>query len=46
MIMPVVLMTILILVMGFYAEPFIEYSMRAAEQVMDKDTYIKAVFPE
>jgi multicomponent Na+:H+ antiporter subunit D len=46
MLLPVVLMTILILVIGFYAEPFIEYSMRAAEQVMDKDTYIKAVFAE
>jgi multicomponent Na+:H+ antiporter subunit D len=44
MILPVVLLSLLIVLMGVYAEPFIDYSMRAAEQLLDKQAYVKAVF--
>ena len=44
MVMPVLLLTLLILIMGLYAGPFIDYSMRAAEQLMDPQSYINAVF--
>jgi multicomponent Na+:H+ antiporter subunit D len=44
MIIPVLILTALILLMGLYAKPFIEYSMRVAEQLFDKQSYINAVF--
>jgi multicomponent Na+:H+ antiporter subunit D len=43
MILPVVLLTVLILLMGLYAKPFVDYSMRVAEQLFDKGAYINAV---
>ncbi|MFO7923105.1 MAG: proton-conducting transporter membrane subunit [Bacteroidales bacterium] len=43
MLMPVLLLTGIILLMGLYAGPFIDYSMRAAEQLMDKQGYINTV---
>jgi multicomponent Na+:H+ antiporter subunit D len=44
MTLPVLILTVLILLMGIWADPVIEYSMRAAEQVLDKEAYINAVF--
>jgi multicomponent Na+:H+ antiporter subunit D len=43
MILPIVLLTVLILLMGLYAKPFVDYSMRVAEQLFDKGAYINAV---
>ena len=44
MVIPVLLLTVLILLMGLYAGPFVDYSMRAAEQLMNPEAYINAVF--
>jgi multicomponent Na+:H+ antiporter subunit D len=44
MVIPVVLLTVLILMMGLYAGPFVEFSTRAAQQLMDSEGYINAVF--
>jgi multicomponent Na+:H+ antiporter subunit D len=41
---PVILLTVLILFLGLYAGPFVDYSVQAAEQLMDKQSYINAVF--
>jgi multicomponent Na+:H+ antiporter subunit D len=43
MLIPVVLLTLLIVLMGVYSEPFIDFSMRAAEQLLNKEAYINAV---
>lgn len=43
MIVPVLILTILVIIMGLYAKPFIEYSTRVAEQLLDKQSYIDAV---
>jgi len=43
MLIPVVLLTLLIVIMGVYSEPFIDFSMRAAEQLLNKEAYINAV---
>jgi multicomponent Na+:H+ antiporter subunit D len=44
MVLPVVLLTVLILSMGLWAGPFVDYSMRVAEQLLDSEGYINAVF--
>jgi multicomponent Na+:H+ antiporter subunit D len=43
-VLPVVLLTVLILSMGLWAGPFVDYSMRVAEQLLDSEGYINAVF--
>jgi multicomponent Na+:H+ antiporter subunit D len=43
MIVPVVIMTALILVLGFLPDTFIEISKRAAEQLMNPQEYIQAI---
>ena len=43
MLLPVILLTLLIVLMGVYSEPFIDFSMRAAEQLLNKEAYINAV---
>ena len=45
LVMPVVLMTVMILVLGVYAEPILAFSMRAADQLMHPEEYIRAVLP-
>lgn len=44
MVIPVLLLTAMILLLGLYSGPFVDYSMRAAEQLMDTEGYINAVF--
>lgn len=44
MLIPVGILTILIILMGVYSEPFVDYSMRVAEQLFNKEAYINAVF--
>jgi multicomponent Na+:H+ antiporter subunit D len=44
MVLPVLLLTGFILAMGIWAGPFIDYSMRVAEQLLDSEGYINAVF--
>lgn len=44
MVLPVFMLTLLIISMGLFAGPFVEYSMRTAEQLMNSDFYINAVF--
>ncbi len=43
LILPVVLLTIIIVAMGFYAEPFLDFSVQAAEQLFNRDNYIKVI---
>lgn len=43
MIIPVAIMTVLILVLGFFPETFLEISLRAAEQLLDPSEYIQTV---
>jgi multicomponent Na+:H+ antiporter subunit D len=44
MILPVAILTVIILFMGLYAGPFVDFSMRAAGQLLDPEGYINAVF--
>ncbi len=44
MLTPIVSLTIITLTIGLYAEPFVDFSMRAAAQLIDKTAYINAVF--
>ncbi|MFP4366195.1 MAG: proton-conducting transporter membrane subunit [Bacteroidales bacterium] len=44
MVLPVFILTMLIISMGLFAGPFVDYSMRTAEQLMNSDSYINAVF--
>ena len=44
MLIPVGILTVLIILMGVYSEPFVDYSMRVAEQLLNKEAYINAVF--
>ncbi|MEO3388084.1 proton-conducting transporter membrane subunit [Mesorhizobium sp. CAU 1741] len=44
MLAPVVALAAITLTIGLYAEPFVDYSMRAGEQLLDKSVYIDAVF--
>jgi multicomponent Na+:H+ antiporter subunit D len=44
MLSPVVTLAGVTLTIGFFAEPFVDYSIRAADQLLDKSVYIDAVF--
>ncbi|MDX9846355.1 MAG: proton-conducting transporter membrane subunit [Tenuifilaceae bacterium] len=44
MVLPIVILTLLIILLGVYSEPFVDYSMRVADQLLDKEEYIRAVF--
>lgn len=44
MLIPVGILTVLIILMGVYSEPFVDYSMRVAEQLFNKEAYINAVY--
>jgi multicomponent Na+:H+ antiporter subunit D len=44
MVLPIVMLSVLIVIMGVYSEPFVDYSMRVANQLLDKQAYINAVF--
>ncbi len=44
MLTPIVSLTLVTLTIGLYAEPFVDFSMRAAQQLIDKTAYINAVF--
>jgi multicomponent Na+:H+ antiporter subunit D len=43
LVLPVVLLTLLILGLGLYAEPILAFAMRASEQLMNPDEYIRTV---
>ena len=43
MVSPVILIAIVVLYMGCFPEPFIDFAMRASEQLMNKEYYINAV---
>lgn len=43
MIIPVAIITVLILVLGFFPETFLEISLKAAEQLLDPSEYIQTV---
>jgi multicomponent Na+:H+ antiporter subunit D len=43
MLTPIVTLAAITLTIGFFAEPFVGFSMRAAEQLLDKSVYIDAV---
>ena len=45
MLTPVICLAAITLTIGLYAEPFVDFSLRAGEQLLDKSTYIDAVFP-
>ncbi|HWK97062.1 MAG TPA: Na+/H+ antiporter subunit D [Pseudolabrys sp.] len=44
MLTPIVSLAAVTLTIGLFAEPFVDYSMRAAAQLLDKSVYIDAVF--
>ena len=44
MLTPIVTLAAVTLTIGLFAEPFVDYSMRAAGQLLDKSVYIDAVF--
>lgn len=44
MVIPVFVMTLLILLLGFFPETFIDLSMKAAEQLLNPGEYVKGVF--
>jgi multicomponent Na+:H+ antiporter subunit D len=44
MLTPIVSLATITLTIGLFAEPFVEFSLRAGEQLLDKTTYIDAVF--
>ncbi|MGE0152850.1 MAG: Na+/H+ antiporter subunit D [Reyranellaceae bacterium] len=43
MLLPIVSLAAVTLTIGLYAEPFVDYSVRAANQLLDKSAYIDAV---
>ncbi len=43
MLLPIVSLAAVTLTIGLFAEPFVDYSMRAANQLLDKSAYINAV---
>lgn len=43
MIVPVVIMTVLILVLGFFPDTFIDISVRAAEQLINPHEYVHTI---
>jgi multicomponent Na+:H+ antiporter subunit D len=43
MLLPIVTLAGITLTIGLLAEPFVDYSMRAAEQLLDKSVYVNAV---
>ncbi len=44
MLAPILTLAAVTLTIGLFAEPFVDYAMRAAGQLLDKSTYIDAVF--
>jgi multicomponent Na+:H+ antiporter subunit D len=44
MLSPIVALACVTLTIGFFAEPFVDFSMRAGAQLLDKSVYIDAVF--
>jgi len=44
MLTPIVSLAAITLTIGLFAEPFVDYSLRAAAQLLDKSVYIDAVF--
>jgi multicomponent Na+:H+ antiporter subunit D len=44
MVVPVIVLTLLILVLGFFPETFIDLSMKAAEQLLNPRDYVNGVF--
>ncbi|MGE8943964.1 Na+/H+ antiporter subunit D [Leptospira interrogans] len=44
MLTPIISLCLMTLTIGLYAEPFVDFSMRAATQLIDKSAYINAVF--
>lgn len=44
MLVPIVSLAAITLTIGFFAEPFVDFSMRAGAQLLDKSVYIDAVF--
>ncbi|MEO3999372.1 proton-conducting transporter membrane subunit [Mesorhizobium sp. CAU 1732] len=44
MLAPIVSLAAITLTIGFFAEPFVDFSMRAGAQLLDKSVYIDAVF--
>ena len=46
MLAPIAALAAVTLTIGLWAEPFVDYSLRAGEQLLDKAAYIQAVFPE
>ena len=45
MLAPVISLAAVTLTIGLYAEPFVDFSLRAGAQLLDKSAYIDAVFP-
>ena len=45
MLAPIAALAAITLTIGLWAEPFVDYSLRAGEQLLDKSAYIHAVFP-
>ena len=43
MVLPVGILTLVIILIGLYSEPFINFSLRASEQLLDKQAYINAI---
>ena len=44
MLSPIIALAAMTLTIGLFAEPFVDYSLRAGEQLLDKSAYIDAVF--
>ncbi len=44
MLTPIIALAAVTLTIGFFAEPFLNFSMRAGEQLLNKSAYIDAVF--
>ena len=40
---PIVVLTVLTVVMGFWAEPFMELSIKAANELFHPENYVRAV---
>ncbi|WP_046862569.1 Na+/H+ antiporter subunit D [Microvirga massiliensis] len=43
---PIIALAAITITIGLFAEPFVDFSMRAGEQMLDKTAYINAVFSE
>jgi multicomponent Na+:H+ antiporter subunit D len=44
MLTPIATLAAITLTIGLYAEPFVDFSLRAGAQLLDKSVYIDAVF--